>query len=69
MDAIDFLFLASDHDTLDTESVFAQNLNSKPNTPTIEGPMWGHPMLVLGALFSLLEPFCGHLSPKIDKVS
>jgi len=31
--------------------------------------MWGHPMLVLGALCSLLEPFCGHLSPKIDKVS
>ena len=26
-------------------------------------------MLVLGALCSFLEPFCGHLSPKIDKVS
>ena len=34
-----------------------------------EGPWWGHPMLVLGALCSFLEPFCGHLSPKIDKVS
>ena len=34
-----------------------------------KGPMWGHPMLVLGALCSFLEPFCGHLSPKIDKVS
>ena len=31
--------------------------------------MWGHPMLVLGALCSFLEPFCGHSSPKIDKVS
>ena len=31
--------------------------------------MWGHPMLVLGALCSFLEPFRGHLSPKIDKVS
>ena len=26
-------------------------------------------MLVLGALCSFLEPFCGHLSPKIDKAS
>ena len=32
-------------------------------------PMWGHPMLVLGALCSFLEPFCGHSSPKINKVS
>ena len=37
--------------------------------PATEGPMWGHPMLVLGALCSFLEPFCGHLSPKLDKVS
>ena len=34
-----------------------------------KGPMWGHPMLVLGALCSFLEPFCGYSSPKIDKVS
>jgi hypothetical protein len=26
-------------------------------------------MLVLGAVRSFLEPFCGHLLPKIDKVS
>ena len=26
-------------------------------------------MLVLGALCSFLEPFCGHLSRKLDKVS
>ena len=39
-----------------------------PSSPT-EGPMWGHPMPVLGALSPLLEPFCGHLSPKIDKFS
>jgi hypothetical protein len=30
--------------------------------------MWGYPRLVLGALGSFLEPFCGYLSPKIDKV-
>ena len=34
-----------------------------------EGPSWGYPMLVLGAVCSFLEPFCGHLSPKNDKVS
>ena len=33
---------------------------------TTKGPMWGHPMPVLGALGSFLEPFCGHLSPKLD---
>ena len=25
---------------------------------TTRGPSWGHPMLVLGALGSFLEPFC-----------
>ena len=34
-----------------------------------EGPSWGHSKVVLGAIRSFLEPFCGHLSPKIDKVS
>ena len=29
-----------------------------------EGPSWGHPMPVLGALCPFLEPFCGQLSPK-----
>ena len=33
-----------------------------------EGPWWGYPMLVLGAVCSCLEPFCGHLSPKVDKI-
>ena len=41
---------------------------SFPAPSATKGPMWGHPMLVLGALCSFLEPFCGHLSPKIDKV-
>ena len=36
---------------------------------TARGPSWGHPMVVLGTIRSFLEPFCGHLSPKIDKVS
>ena len=26
-------------------------------------------MVVLGTIRSFLEPFCGHLSPKIDKAS
>ena len=33
-----------------------------------KGPMWGYPVFVLGAISSFLEPFRGHLSPKIDKV-
>ena len=33
------------------------------------GPSWGHSRCVLGAIGSFLEPFCGHLSPKNDKVS
>ena len=35
---------------------------------TTEGPLWGHPRCGLGAVGAVLEPFCGHLSPKIDKV-
>ena len=33
-----------------------------------EDPMWGYPVFVLGAISSFLEPFCGHLSPKLDKL-
>ena len=33
-----------------------------------KGPMWGYPLPVLGAISPFLEPFCGHLSSKIDKV-
>ena len=32
-------------------------------------PSWGHPRCGLGAVGAVLEPFCGHLSPNIDKVS
>jgi hypothetical protein len=32
-------------------------------------PYVGYPSHVLGAIASFLETFCGHLSPKIDKVS
>ena len=39
------------------------------HTPATKGPMWGYPVFVLGAVCSFLEPFCGHLSPNIDKVS
>ena len=34
-----------------------------------KGPMWGYPRCGLGAVGAVLEPFCGHLSPKLDKVS
>jgi hypothetical protein len=34
-----------------------------PRHPTA-GPSWGHSKVVLGAIGSFLEPFCGHLSPK-----
>ena len=36
---------------------------------TTKGPMWGHPVPVLGAISPFLEPFCGRLSPNIDNVS
>ena len=37
-------------------------------THATKDPMWGYPVFVLGAIGSFLEPFCGYLSPKIDKV-
>ena len=40
----------------------------RPSGPT-QTPSWGHSRFVLGAIGSFLEPFCGHLSPKMDKVS
>ena len=36
---------------------------------TTEGPSWGHFRVVLGAIGSFLKAFCGHLLPKIDRVS
>ena len=35
---------------------------------TTKGPSWGYPMLVIGALGSFLEPICGHVLPKVDKL-
>ena len=53
--------------------VLALTKVAQPQTPNsesaTEGPMWGHPMLVLGALCSFLEPFRRRLSPNIDNVS
>ena len=41
-----------------------------PDAPVpTRGPSWGHPRVVLGTIGAFLEPFCGHLSPKNDKVS
>ena len=39
-----------------------------PTAWSTEGPLWGHPRPVLGATDPYLEPFCGHLSPKVDKI-
>ena len=36
---------------------------------TTQGPSRGHPRVVLETIGSFLEPFCGHISPNIDKVS
>jgi len=33
-----------------------------------EGPSWGYPRPVLGAIDPYSEPFCGHLSPKVDEI-
>jgi len=35
---------------------------------TTKGPMWGHPRPVLGAVDPFLEPFCGHLLLKVDRL-
>jgi hypothetical protein len=35
---------------------------------TTEGLSWGYPRCGLGALGAVLEPFCGHLSPKVYKI-
>jgi hypothetical protein len=46
-----------------------------PETPwrrirvSTEGPLWGHSRFVLGAIGSFLKPLCGHLSPKVVKIS
>ena len=46
--------------------------SSRPPCPsrpkTTKGPMWGYPRLVLGALGSFLEPFCGHVLPRVDRL-
>ena len=34
---------------------------------TTEGPSWGYPVLVLGAVCPFLEPFCGELLSKVDR--
>jgi len=39
-----------------------------PEKGSTEDPMWGYPVFVLGAISSFLEPFYGHLSPKLDKL-
>ena len=50
-------------------SLHGQQSRFGNRTVSTEGPSWGHSRVVLGAIGSFLEPFCGYLSPKIDKVS
>ena len=40
-----------------------------PATVSTEVSAWGHSSVVHGTIMSFLEPFRGHLSPNIDKVS
>ena len=40
-----------------------------PRTCSTRGPSWKHLLVVLGAILSFLEPFCGHLLPKVDEFS
>ena len=40
-----------------------------PDSGATRGPSWGHPRVVLGAVGSFLELFCGHLLPNVDKFS
>ena len=43
--------------------------NPQDGYHSTKGPMWGYSRCGLGAVGAVLEPFCGHLSPKLDKVS
>ena len=49
-------------------SAAASALCDPPRLSATKGPMWGHSRFVLGAIGSFLEPFCGHLLPKVDKL-
>ena len=40
----------------------------KIDAGTTEDPSWGYPRPVLGAIDPYLEPFCGHLSPKVHEI-
>ena len=46
-----------------------QSHDHLPVKLTTRDPSWGHPRCGLGAVGAVLEPFCGHLSLEIDKVS
>jgi len=47
---------------------FSSNESPQSTVPrSTEGPSWRHPVLVLGAVSSFLEPFCGELLSNVDK--
>ena len=60
--------LSAAHNLSPAKEPHAQHAFLQQVAPT-EGPSWGHFKVVLGAIRLFLEPFCRHLSPKIDKVS
>ena len=57
-----------DGDILVILGSFSGELLSSAGTLPTEGPSWGYPRGGLGALGAVLEPFCGYLSPKVDKI-
>ena len=52
----------------DLKDLTIHDVQPATNKP-MRGPSWGHPRVNLETIGSFLEPFCGHISPNIDKVS
>ena len=60
-----------DLNLVDNQAMKSLRAESKgtPGRFTTRGPSKGYQSLVLGAIASFLEPFCGHLLLKVDKIS
>jgi len=57
-----------EYSAIDVSHISAGNAPQTGGYTPTEGPSWGHPMPFLGAVWPFLEPFCGHLSPKVDEI-
>ena len=55
-------------DEICAKIVKIDRFTESPVALTTEGPSWWYPVPGLGAVSPFLEPFCGHLSPKVDKI-